>query len=93
MIRYECDDELFENATKRVFELDFLSDENKLLLYGLYKQATIGNNKTTQPTMLDFKGKAKWDAWKKHSGKGHSRAKTEYVALVNQLFDQKPLKN
>jgi len=89
MIRYDSADELFENSAKRVFQLEFVSDENKLLLYGLYKQATLGNNKTTQPSMLDFKGKAKWNAWKKQSGKGKSRAKSEYVALVNKLFDQK----
>ena len=89
MIRYDSIDELFENSTKLVFELEVVSDENKLFLYGLYKQATLGNNKTTEPSMLNFKGKAKWKAWKKQSGKGKSRAKLDYVDLVNQLFDQK----
>ena len=69
MIRYDSIDELFENSTKLVFELEVVSDENKLFLYGLYKQATLGNNKTTEPSMLNFKGKAKWKAWKKQSGK------------------------
>ena len=86
MIKYDFTDELFEKSVKRVFDLEYVSDENKLLLYGLYKQATVGNNKTTQPSMLDFKGKAKWNAWKKQLGKGKSRAKSEYVVLVDQLF-------
>jgi len=41
------------------------SDDNKLALYSLYKQGTVGNNTTPKPGMLDFKGKAKWEAWNK----------------------------
>lgn len=89
MIQYNYTDELFETAAKRVFELEVVSDENKLKLYGLFKQSTMGNNKTSQPSMLDFKGKAKWNAWKKQSGKGKARAKTEYIAFVDQLFKEK----
>ena len=33
-------------------------------IYGLYKQATVGDINTERPGMLDFKGKAKWDSWK-----------------------------
>ena len=88
MITYHSTDEkLFQNSVKKVFELKFVTDENKLLLYGLYKQATLGNNKTTQPSILYFKKKAKWHAWKKHSGKLKSQAKSEYVLLVNKLFE------
>lgn len=39
------------------------SDNNKLELYGLFKQVTVGNNETAKPGMLDFKGKAKWESW------------------------------
>jgi diazepam-binding inhibitor (GABA receptor modulating acyl-CoA-binding protein) len=37
-----------------------LSDNELLEVYGLYKQATVGDNTTSKPGMLDFKGKAKW---------------------------------
>lgn len=89
MIQYNSTNELFETTANRVFELEVVSDENKLKLYGLFKQSTMGNNKTSQPSMLDFKGKAKWNAWKKQSGKGKAHAKTEYIAFVNQLFKEK----
>ncbi|XP_033020468.1 acyl-CoA-binding protein-like [Lacerta agilis] len=32
-------------------------------IYSHYKQATVGDVHTDRPGMLDFKGKAKWDAW------------------------------
>ncbi|XP_026039841.1 peroxisomal carnitine O-octanoyltransferase-like isoform X3 [Astatotilapia calliptera] len=39
------------------------TDEELLFLYGLYKQAVVGDINTERPGMLDLKGKAKWDAW------------------------------
>lgn len=32
--------------------------------YKYYKQGTVGDVNTARPGMLDFTGKAKWDAWK-----------------------------
>ena len=32
--------------------------------------------------MLDFTGKAKWDAWNSVKGLGQDDAKTQYIALV-----------
>ncbi len=38
-----------------------LTSEDKLRLYGLYKQATIGDAElNSRPYMLDFVGMAKW---------------------------------
>ena len=44
------------------------SDADLLTLYGLFKQSIVGDNTTARPGMLDFKGKAKWDAWDKNKG-------------------------
>ena len=35
----------------------------------VYFQATVGDVNTTRPGMLDFTGKAKWDAWNSKKGK------------------------
>jgi diazepam-binding inhibitor (GABA receptor modulating acyl-CoA-binding protein) len=35
--------------------------------------------------MLDFKGKAKWDAWNARKGASREDAMTAYVALVAEL--------
>ena len=31
-------------------------------------QATVGDTNTARPGMMDFTGKAKWDAWKAQEG-------------------------
>ena len=45
-----------------------LADAQKLDIYALFKQATVGDVNTSRPGMLDFKGKAKWDAWESKKG-------------------------
>lgn len=37
-----------------------LGDEQRLALYGLFKQATEGDNGSKQPGLLDFVGRSKW---------------------------------
>ena len=38
--------------------------------------------------MLDFKGKAKWDAWNGKKGMDSAKAKEEYVALAKKLIEK-----
>ena len=42
------------------------SNEEKLQVYALYKQATVGDVTGKRPGMMDFVGRAKYDAWAKH---------------------------
>ena len=55
-------------------------------VYSLYKQGSIGDVNTDRPGMLDFKGKAKWDAWAKLKGKSQADAQAEYIALAKVLL-------
>jgi diazepam-binding inhibitor (GABA receptor modulating acyl-CoA-binding protein) len=48
-------------------------------LYGLYKQATVGDCNTSKPGMLDFVGKAKWDAWNQFKGIKSNEAMELYI--------------
>lgn len=50
----------FEEAANAVKEMKNLDDVQKLQLYGLYKQSTVGDVTTDRPSMLDFAGAAKW---------------------------------
>jgi acyl-CoA-binding protein len=50
----------FEEAANAVKEMKNLDDAQKLQLYGLYKQSTVGDVTTERPSMLDFAGAAKW---------------------------------
>lgn len=66
-----------------------LSDESKLKLYSLYKQATVGDNNTDKPAFYQLEAKAKWNAWDGQKGKKKEVAETEYIALVRSLVDKK----
>lgn len=61
------------------------TDEELLELYALFKQATVGDNNTSKPGMLDLKGKAKWEWWNKQKGKAQDVAKQEYIDFVEKL--------
>jgi diazepam-binding inhibitor (GABA receptor modulating acyl-CoA-binding protein) len=61
------------------------SNEDLLDLYALYKQATAGDVSGSRPGMIDFKGRAKYDAWAGKKGVGKEDAMKRYVALVARL--------
>lgn len=60
-LKMDEDDPAFEAAAAFVAaHAADLSDDNKLKLYGLYKQGTSGPCTAAKPSFLDFKGRAKW---------------------------------
>jgi acyl-CoA-binding protein len=65
------------------------SNEYLLELYALYKQATVGDVDGKRPGMMDFKGRAKYDAWSERKGTSKDLAMTKYVALVEKLSSGK----
>jgi diazepam-binding inhibitor (GABA receptor modulating acyl-CoA-binding protein) len=65
------------------------SNEFLLELYALYKQATVGDVDGKRPGMMDFKGRAKYDAWAERKGTSKDDAMTKYVALVEKLSSGK----
>jgi len=81
---------LFQQAVAESRNLGKKPDNTNLLnLYALYKQATEGDISPDSPLpqMFDFVGKAKYDAWKKLSGKSPEQAKNEYISLIEKLKD------
>jgi len=61
------------------------SNEELLRLYGLYKQATVGDNEEERPGGFDFKAAAKYNAWLILKGKSKEEASTGYIELVTEL--------
>ncbi|KAL1732715.1 acyl CoA binding protein-domain-containing protein [Schizophyllum commune] len=60
--------------------------EEKLTMYSLYKQATVGNVKSPRPGIWDMLGRAKLDAWNKQKDLTPLEAKWLYVdALLKVL--------
>ena len=76
-----------EEAAERLKTLtERPSNQEVLKLYGLYKQATIGDNRTSKPGMFDMKGQYKWKAWKGNAGMSMEDAADAYAALVDELL-------
>merc|ERR1712004_936749 len=64
------------------------ANDELLILYGLFKQATVGDVNTDRPGMLDFKGKAKWDAWDGRKGMSKEDAENEYKTYVDTMIEK-----
>ena len=79
----------FSAAQVRVKQLTRTPASDELLeLYALYKQATAGDASGDRPGMLDFKGRAKFDAWSARKGVSKDSAMESYVGLVGKLVSK-----
>ncbi|MDX1627100.1 MAG: acyl-CoA-binding protein [Fulvivirga sp.] len=77
----------FQEAVKRSEGLSKKpSNEVLLNLYALYKQSTEGDITGERPGGFDFKGIAKYDAWKSLAGMSKEEAMEKYIALVDDLY-------
>lgn len=63
-------------------------------IYGLYKYLTVARSPTTpRPSLFDFTGRAKWDAWKETGdkyadldlGPGNANAEARYIEIAREL--------
>jgi acyl-CoA-binding protein len=76
----------FNSAVAQSRELPArLSNEDKLQLYALFKQATDGDVSGDRPDGFDFKAIAKFDAWSEKKGIAKEAAMQQYVSLVDRL--------
>ena len=80
-------DDDFATAQERIKGLSRTPNTARLLdLYSLYKQATLGDVTGERPGALDFKGRAKYDAWSSRQGMDAAAAKQAYVDLAESLL-------
>ena len=61
------------------------SNEEKVLCYGYYKQATLGDNNTAAPWMINLKERTKWNMWNENKGMCKETAQELYVKTVKIL--------
>ena len=80
-----ADPKTFEEAMLLLKTLPEQRPDVLLKMYGLYKQATLGDVTGKRPGMLDFRGQAKYDAWAEFKGQTTDQAKAAYVAYVEEL--------
>lgn len=81
-------EEFEEHAEKAKTLPENTTNENKLILYGLYKQATVGPVNTSRPGIFNMRDRAKWDAWKAVEGKSKDEAMSDYITKVKQLQEE-----
>ncbi|NMB73809.1 MAG: acyl-CoA-binding protein [Myxococcales bacterium] len=79
----------FEKALEKVKTLPEQPPNVLLELYGLFKQASVGDVTGSRPGMLDFKGRAKFDAWASRKGMSKEAAMAAYIELVERLAQAK----
>lgn len=61
------------------------SNELKLQMYGLFKQATSGDVSGKKPGMLDMVGRAKYGAWEKNKGMSQAEAMQAYIDVYESI--------
>ncbi|XP_022621894.1 acyl-CoA-binding domain-containing protein 7 [Seriola dumerili] len=64
------------------------TDKELLDLYGLYKQALVGDINIDRKGMMDLKGKAKWDAWDSRKGMSKDDAMSAYITLAKEIISK-----
>lgn len=76
----------FDQAAIDVKNLSERPDNETLLkLYALYKQGAEGDVHGDKPSMFDFVGAAKYEAWEALQGTDQEEAQQKYVDMVNRL--------
>ncbi|MEH6652058.1 MAG: acyl-CoA-binding protein [Motiliproteus sp.] len=61
------------------------SNELKLEMYGLFKQATNGDVSGDKPRMTDFINRAKYSVWESCQGLSPEQAMQRYVDRIEQV--------
>ena len=75
----------FNTATEDVKNLNKKpSDKDLLILYGLYKQSTLGTNNEPKPSMFNPTASSKWNAWYENRMLSKNMAKRKYIESVNE---------
>ena len=83
MADHQADIEAALANTKKLSERP--DNATLLKIYGLYKQATAGDNTEKKPGFGDMVGRAKWDAWNGLKGTSSQDAMQQYVDLIKSL--------
>lgn len=77
--------DLFGNAIAASTLLQGLTNGDKLMLYSLYKQATVGNAPINGPSVFNVIEYSKHSAWDRCRGMSRSTAMLHYIQGVEEL--------
>ena len=83
----------FDKVSKLVLTLKTEpSTAEKLILYGLYKQVTVGDINISKPWAIQVEASSKYDAWCKNKGLSKAKAIEKYVLHAVELIKKYGLK-
>ena len=63
-------------------------NEELQMLYGYFKQSTVGDINIKKPVFLNFIECAKWEAWTACKGTKQNDAEVKYILYVNDLIQK-----
>ncbi|UJR31434.1 hypothetical protein I4U23_018927 [Adineta vaga] len=91
-------EERFDRAVKTIQNLpaDGIiqpSNLTKLIFYGLYKQAMLGPCKESRPSILNYIGRAKWEAWDRCRSMTKEQAMLAYIDEIRKIIETMPETN
>ena len=75
--------EIFNKFSQEMRAVKNLTTDQQLAIYGLYKQATIGDCNINEPAFYDQEGKYKYKAWMKMKGLSKTEAQEIYIQAAN----------
>ncbi|MFX1517820.1 MAG: acyl-CoA-binding protein [Promethearchaeota archaeon] len=75
----------FEKAVERANNLPNQPPEILLEMYGLYKQALVGDVTGKRPGRVKIKARYKYDAWASRKGMLQEEAMKLYIELIEKL--------
>jgi diazepam-binding inhibitor (GABA receptor modulating acyl-CoA-binding protein) len=75
----------FIAAAEYARQMPGVATEDKLVLYGLYKQATVGQCDAPQPSRFAWADKAKWQRWHALKGMNPSVAARVYIKHLDSM--------
>ncbi|MCA9567762.1 MAG: acyl-CoA-binding protein [Myxococcales bacterium] len=79
-------EDAFQAAADRVKSLKSSPSNAELLkLYALFKQGSVGDVQGSRPGAFKLRDRAKYDAWAEVKGTSTTDAKSQYIALVDDL--------
>ncbi|CAF0945629.1 unnamed protein product [Adineta ricciae] len=66
------------------------SNLTKLIFYGLYKQALLGSCKEARPSVFNYVGRAKWEAWDRCRTMTKEQAMLAYIDEIRKIMETMP---
>ena len=75
----------FDETVQRASNLPNQPPEVLLEMYGLYKQAMMGDVSGKRPGRVKVKARYKFDAWASRKGMSREDAMKEYIELIKKL--------